>query len=280
MHDPMTADHATTSGPAESVRRRAGTLAAAAVVLAVAVSALHRAEPEPLPDFGGIERADELKSAFFQFLAPIVEAENARVLAQRDRLLELAAEVRDDRPLPVRERRWMGRLAAEYGLEWPGEQRSATVEALLRRVDVVPPSLALVQAAAESGWGRSRFAREGNNLFGQWCYVPGCGIVPDRRNQGAGHEVAAFDSVSHSVRRYINNLNSHPSYRPLRSIRADMRRRGEPPSALPLADGLIRYSERREDYVDEIKRIIRANRELIGQVIGETSAASALAGEA
>lgn len=244
-----------------------------AIVL-VALYALLRPETETLPDFTQFERVEERKEAFFGFLAPIVVSENQRVLEQRQQLLEIAPRVRDGERLSFLDRRWMRNLAAEYELSWPGESREETLTLLLRRVDVVPPPLALVQAAKESGWGRSRFARLGNNLFGHWCYARGCGIVPARRNSDAAHEVAAFDSVRDSVRRYLNNLNTHPSYLPLRRIRQAEREAGLQPRALPLADGLIRYSERREAYVEEIKQIIRANRDIIGQVMNGPSTAA------
>jgi Bax protein len=250
-----------------------------AIVL-VAAYALLRPEPETLPDFTAYERAEERKQAFFGFLAPIVASENERVLEQRRQLLEIAPGVTDGERLPFLDRRWMTNLAAEYELAWPGESREETLALLLRRVDTVPAPLALVQAAKESGWGRSRFARQGNNLFGHWCYARGCGIVPSRRNTDAAHEVAAFDSVRESVRRYINNLNTHPSYLPLRRIRHDEREAGLQPRALSLADGLIRYSERRGAYVEEIKQIIRANRELIGQAMNEGASAGASAAAA
>lgn len=245
-------------------------------IILVALYALLRPEADTaLPDFGEIERVEERKTAFFGFLAPIVAAENERVLKQRQHLLEIAPKVNEEQRLGLLDRRWMKKLAAEYELAWPGESREETLELLLRRVDSVPAPLALVQAAKESGWGRSRFARLGNNLFGHWCYSPGCGIVPERRNSGAGHEVAAFDSVRESVRRYINNLNSHSSYLPLRRIRQAERQAGRQPGALTLADGLIRYSQRREAYVAEIKQIIRANRDVIEQAIdGSTGAAA------
>ncbi|WP_376694194.1 glucosaminidase domain-containing protein [Wenzhouxiangella sp. EGI_FJ10409] len=249
----------------------AGEGAALLAMVLVALWAVLRPAPEVLPDFSEIERADVLKASFFEFLAPIVASENERVFDQRRTLLEIAPEVDDGRPLPLLDRHWMRKLSAEYELDWPGDSREETLALLQRRVDVVPEPLALVQAAKESGWGRSRFARQGNNLFGHWCYVRGCGIVPSRRNQDAAHEVAAFDSVRHSVRRYINNLNTHPSYLPLRRIREAEREANVEPRALSLADGLIRYSERREAYVEEIKQIIRSNRELIRRAMGEAS---------
>lgn len=247
----------------------AGTAVAALVFFAAV--ALYRPTPQPLPDFSHLQDATERKTAFFEFLAPLVAEQNERVRGQRERLLEVAPRVSDGERLGWSDRRWIRDLAAEYELNWPGDSREQTLELLIRRVDVVPVPLALVQAATESGWGRSRFARDGNNLFGQWCYTAGCGIVPGRRAETATHEVAAFESVSESVRRYINNLNTHRSYLPLRIIREALRGRGERPGALALADGLIRYSERREAYVTEIKQVIRANRPLIDRVLaGET----------
>ncbi|RFF29814.1 glucosaminidase domain-containing protein [Wenzhouxiangella sediminis] len=284
MNEETEASRATRNkGPRLAPRQPSRWASEGVVVLAivlVAGYALLRPAPETLPDFNAFERVEERKQAFFGFLAPIVVSENERVLEQRRQLLEIAPRVADGERLPFLDRRWMKNLAAEYELAWPGESREETLALLLRRVDTVPAPLALVQAAKESGWGRSRFARQGNNLFGHWCYARGCGIVPSRRNTDAAHEVAAFDSVRESVRRYINNLNTHPSYLPLRRIRLDEREAGRRPQALSLADGLIRYSERREAYVEEIKQIIRANRELIGQAMNDDSAASASAAAA
>ncbi len=227
-----------------------------------------RPSTEPLPDFSVIENIDERKTAFFSYLAPIVVEENKRVLAQRARLLELSEQLSEDSYSPL-QRRWLRQLAAEYELEWPGESREQTMATMLRRVDAVPASLALIQAAKESGWGQSRFAVEGNNLFGHWCYSPGCGIVPAQRSAEATHEVAAFDSVTQSVERYINNLNTHPSYQPLRDLRQTDRLSGKPLNGLALADGLVLYSERRGDYVRDIKQMLLANQALIEQAIGD-----------
>lgn len=242
-------------------------VALAAMVPVIALAILLWPDPDRLPDFGEINQVENRKQAFFEYLAPMIEAENARVLAQRERLLELAERIEAGESPGWLERRRLRQLADEYEVPWNDEVTDVVLATLKQRVDRVPVALALVQAAAESGWGRSRFAVEGNNLFGQWCYTPGCGMVPGRRTEGAGHEVASFGSVRDSVRRYINNLNTHPAYTPLREIRAVMRSEGERPHALRLADGLIRYSERRQDYVDEIKNVIRVNQPIIEKVL-------------
>ena len=98
---------------------------------------------------------------------------------------------------------------------------------------------------------------EGNNLFGQWCYNPGCGIVPRRRLSDATHEVQKFDSISDAIASYLNNLNSHRQYDMLRTIRADLKSNKLEVSGLALAEGLLFYSERRQEYVDEVKAMIR-----------------------
>lgn len=247
-------------------------LAAAGVVvgLGAVLALLVSQSPQRLPDFSTISDVPERKQAFFEFLAPIVEAENERVMEQRERLLALAERIRAGDKLGWLDRRWLDNLAEAYEVSWDRDfsepERLEAIVKLERRVDMVPVPLALVQAATESGWGRSRFATEGNNLFGHWCYVPGCGLVPARRNEEAVHEVAAFDSVSDAVSRYLYNLNTHAAYAPLRVIRARMRQQGKSPTAMALADGLLLYSERREEYVDEIKTVIRVNRPIIAQV--------------
>lgn len=222
---------------------------------------------QPLPEFATIEDTVELKQRFFEYLAPQVEAENQRVLEQRERLLEIAVEIEAGGSPGWLDRRWLRNLAREYEVEWPSETPGEALETLKRRVDKVPVPLALVQAATESGWGRSRFAVEANNLFGHWCYVPGCGLVPEARRAGARHEVAEFSSVRHAVSRYLHNLNTHEAYLPLRVLRAAQRAEGEVPRAGVLVDGLLQYSERREAYVEEIRSTIDFNRPLIERVI-------------
>ena len=126
------------------------------------------------------------------------------------------------------------------------------------RVDTVPASLVLAQAANESAWGTSRFARRANNFFGVWCFTPGCGITPNRRDAGKTHEVRRYKSVQASVNHYIRMINTNNAYRELREIRAELRDENRV-NGLGLADGLLRYSERGPAYVRELKQMIRYN---------------------
>lgn len=131
------------------------------------------------------------------------------------------------------------------------------------RVDTIPENMVLIQAANETGWGSSRFAREGMNFFGQWCFKKGCGLVPQSRTKGLSHEVAVFKSVDDSVGAYMRNLNSNAAYGLLRSIRADLRAQGKPVKAEDLVYGLMHYSERQEAYIDELLEMLRHNNQYL-----------------
>ena len=134
---------------------------------------------------------------------------------------------------------------------------------LLRRVDIIPADLVLVQAANESAWGISRFAQQGFNFYGLWCFRTGCGFVPRQRERGAAHEVAKFKSLAHATYTYMRNLNRHPAYKHLRDIRNQLRLHQKPITGMALSEGLIQYSERGEDYIEELQQMIRFNRDLI-----------------
>lgn len=153
--------------------------------------------------------------------------------------------------------------ARDYGVEMSDVADTKAWNALLERVDEVPLRLVLAQSANESSWGNSRFAREGYNFFGQWCFTKGCGIVPSRRTPGLTHEVAKFASVNESVAAYLKNINTGRVYAGLRRIPADKRRAGEQPTAHDLAGGLVKYSERGDAYVKEIRAMIRVNYKLM-----------------
>lgn len=192
------------------------------------------------------------KRFFFEHLAIVIDAENTRILALRAKL----EDARENEDVGS----WIADVAADYGMEeWTPKSWSA----LLARVDTVPVPLALIQAAKESSWGRSRFAQEGNNLFGQWCFTKGCGLVPKKRAAGATHEVQAFGSINHAIRAYLNNINSHRAYRDLRKIRARARAAGKTASSIDLARTLLSYSERGQAYVDELVKLINSNRKFM-----------------
>lgn len=199
---------------------------------------------------------DDKKSLFFRALLPLVLAENARILERRAFLETVFAGGRLDPDSQAG--RLVRRIAERYQVS--GDINDPAVrELLLRRVDIVPPALVLAQAANESGWGSSRFAREANNLFGIWTWNPAAGLVPESRPEGAEYYVRVYPDVRSSIRGYLHNINVGHAYRELRQLRAEMRAAGIPLDPLVLAGGLDRYSTRGEDYVAEIRSMISGN---------------------
>lgn len=210
----------------------------------------------PMPDFSNFNDPQARKQAFFQWLTPYIERENRRIESARQRILALrAAGKLNDTQLE-----WLADTAADYDVAPVDPHSSRFWELLLRRVDVVPVSLTLAQAANESGWGTSRFAIKANNLFGEWCFSRGCGIVPADRSPGQFHEVRKFSSVSDSVRSYLHNLNTHHAFVGLRRKREALREQEQKLEGSQLVEGLLRYSARGEAYVQSIWSMIHYNR--------------------
>ena len=214
-------------------------------------------DSSPLPDFTQYADVNAKKQAFFAYLQPVVAVNNQRILDDRARLAALANT--SDEALSRANRRFLAGLVDRYEIDTAASSEDQRAE-LMVRLDTVPMSLALAQAAMESAWGTSRFAREGNNLFGQWCYTKGCGLVPLRRDAGSSHEVEKFRTVSDAVSSYLRNINSHRAYAGLRKDRAQLRATGNAVTGYKLAEGLVDYSELREAYVKEIQAVIRINK--------------------
>ena len=217
---------------------------------------------ERLPDFSTYATTAEKKAAFFEYLRPRVETALAEVKAERARLVAIEEKWSQRGKLSRGDAKWLRQRAAAYGLELDPKVAVAMTDltAIKTRMDVVPVSLVLAQASLESAWGSSRFAREGNNLFGMRCYTRGCGLVPRRRAAGATFEVTRFDSLAECFAAYVHNLNTHEAYGELRRLRAKSRREGTALSGYRLAPGLVRYSEEGWDYVGKIQSFIRSNR--------------------
>lgn len=208
-----------------------------------------------LPDFAAITDVRQKKRAFFNYMEPLVEQENRRLTGLRNQIQLIQEQAR----ISEAQQQWLWDLARNYRVDSNGQFDQAFFQELLTRVDIIPVSLALAQAANESAWGTSRFAVEGNNLFGQWCFSEGCGIVPSGRPEGARYEVKKFASVAESVQAYIHNLNTHPKYQEMRQLRRVKRERLEPLTGRTLAEGLYAYSIRGEAYIDELVMMIDKN---------------------
>jgi len=209
------------------------------------------------------------KALFYRLMLPLVMHANSMVETLREGLIAAKADYSRHGRVSDQQLALIRRVALllpdmttekadALGADDAGLE--AMIDDLLYRVDIVPAGLALGQAAYESGYGTSRFAVEGNSLFGQWTYG-GDGIEPreQRRDSKGDHRIKAFDWPFDSVRGYFINLISHRAYEDFRRLRAELRAAGQPLDSMTLADGLLRYSERGQDYVDALKGIMRVN---------------------
>ncbi len=199
-------------------------------------------------DILAVDDGDLRKSLFLKAALPLVLLVNETIAAERRRLVELRQKMAAGLGLDADEGAWLADLALRY------RAAPERLDDLMARVDVVPPSLALAQAAAESGWGTSRPAREDNALFGEMAWAAELG-----RFREPSYIVRPFDDLYNGVRAYADNLNSHPAYAEFRLRRAQMRGEGGEPDGYRLALTVRLYSERRDDYIDELRRIIRVN---------------------
>lgn len=203
-------------------------------------------------DMAALRDARLRKQVFVSIVLPLVLRANTRLRADRQRIEQLRTHVATGRTLRARDGRWLDGMAVRY------RTRPRNFSELLRRVDIVPPQLAVAQAAQESGWGTSRFARTGNALFGQ--HAP-TGSKPSDKTiaarQAAGVSMQAFDSLYRSVTGYMENLNSHAAYKALRSARATMRAQGGPIDAFKLVGALGAYSEEGHLYIERLSALMR-----------------------
>lgn len=206
-----------------------------------------------LPDFTQYTNVKEKKQAFFGFLRPLAEQANIQVLRLREELSHIHPQ-----RITKQQAQRLKRLAKTYKIKT--EDSAEQLGLLLRKIQIIPESLVLAQAANESAWGTSRFAVEGNNLFGQWCFKAGCGLVPSGRPEGAKYEVRLFKTPQDSVSAYVRNLNSHGGYIDLRKIRECLLTSQQEVTGRALASGLLHYSSRGIEYINEIKQLIRVNR--------------------
>ena len=213
----------------------------------------------PLPNFSSFKNVKEKKEQFFQFMLPKIRLANTKIRVERSSLQDVFDRNKDELILTGADRKFLGTLKLKYKIT---EELGAldSINALLTKIDEVPASLVLAQSANESGWGTSRFAIEARNMFGIWCFREGCGIKPLQRAAGKKYEVAKYETIQASVEAYMLNINSHPAYRELRRIRSEARADNSYLSGMALAEGLETYSARGEQYVKEIKQLIRINK--------------------
>ena len=202
------------------------------------------------------------KRLFFRLIAPIALRINELILDDRVRAKELTNRLALGQSVTPDDQAWLTELAVKYKvLQSTSEPLDSNALAeLLMRVDVVPPSLALAQAADESGWGTSRFAEQGNSLFGQWAWGKGLKPTGQRTSEFGDQRIAAFGTTAQAAYAYALNLNTQHAYHDLRLRRADLRRQKQRISGSVLAETLLHYSERGPAYVHDLEALIKNNR--------------------
>jgi len=179
----------------------------------------------------------------------LIVAENGKILDDRFKLNKITSK----KSTSDEEKQWLRQKFLEYKV------KKGSIEELKNRMDIIPTSIALAQAAKESGWGTSRFARDGNALFGQWTYDDNSGLLPLGREEGEKHLIKSFPSLRESVKSYMRNINSHRAYSSFRKTRSEFRENNMKMNYFKLVDGLKPYAES-PNYTDIIKKIIETNK--------------------
>ena len=200
-------------------------------------------------DLDNLQNSRLKKETFIKIVLPLIVAENERILADRKKLNKISGK----KFTSDLEKKWIKQKLLEYKV------KKGNINDLLTRMDIIPTSIALAQAAKESGWGTSRFALEGNALFGQWTWS-GDGIAPLERESNKNHKILKFPILRASVKAYQNNLNTHKSYVKFREKRSIMRDKKRSISGLELTDTLKNYAQTGTEYTKILNQIIRQNR--------------------
>ena len=195
-----------------------------------------------------IENTSKRKEFFIQIVLPLILKENSNIKIDRKRLFSIINKSNNT----DLEKKWLERKYKQYGIP------SKDLSTLKIRMDEIPVSLALAQAAKETGWGTSRFAQEGNALFGQWTWS-GEGLKPKDADKNEGHKVMKFNVLQASVRAYQRNLNTHATYKEFRKERAKLRDDGKPLDSMRLSEFLNKYAETGNQYVEVLQKIIKQN---------------------
>lgn len=200
----------------------------------------------------GIDKIDNItdrKKLFIKVILPLIIYENNQIDEDRDFLNQILRE----KNITPEESQWLDKKFTEYKVS------NKNIEELKVKMDIIPPSIALAQAAYESGWGTSRFAMEGNSLFGVRTWQKGKGMVPLERDEQSNFEVKSFKIIRASISAYKKNLNTHASYKEFREARAEQRNKKNKISGLELAKFLDKYSEIGYEYADRLQKIIQQN---------------------
>ncbi len=201
--------------------------------------------PNEIKNIGNTKKR---KNMFIKIVLPLIVKENSKIRVDRKRLFTI---LNKNSNTDI-EKKWLEKKYKQYGV------RQNDLSTLKIRMDEIPVSLAIAQAAKETGWGTSRFALKGNALFGQWTWS-GEGLKPKNAEEGKDHKVMKFHSLRLSVRAYLRNLNTHSSYKNLRRVRTELRNQNKELDSLILAKHLDKYAETGNQYIEVLQKIIEQN---------------------
>ena len=199
-------------------------------------------------DLRKLKSTQKKKDTFIKIVMPLILDENNKILENRKKLFKILGKQNNSRG----ERVWLKRRFEDYGI------KNEDVTELKIRMDIIPVSIAIAQAAKESGWGTSRFALEGNAMFGQWTWGKK-GISPLKKEKNKDHKILKFPILRSSVKAYKNNLNTHNGYKEFREKRADLRRKNKKISGVVLVQYLYNYAATGPEYTKILKKIIEQN---------------------
>jgi Bax protein len=198
-------------------------------------------------DLNTIKSVKEKKETFLQILLPLIVAENAKIKKDREYLLKIIKKNDSEKKT-----KWLNKKYKTYKI------KKKNINELVDRIDIIPTSIALAQAAKESGWGTSRFALEGNAIYGQWTWS-GDGIEPLEKTKNQNHKILKFPLLRASVKAYITNLNTHQGYKSFRAKRADLRKQNKKLAGLELIHELKNYAQTGKEYTKILEQIIKQN---------------------
>ncbi|MBO6487143.1 MAG: glucosaminidase domain-containing protein [Pelagibacteraceae bacterium] len=199
-------------------------------------------------DLDRLKNTKKKKDTFIKIVMPLILDENNKILENRKKLFKILSKSTNS----MGEKRWLKRRFKEYGI------KKGDITELKVRMDIIPPSIAIAQAAIESGWGTSRFALEGNAMFGQWTWSKN-GIEPTEKSKNQNHKILKFSMLRSSVKAYKNNLNTHNGYKEFREKRAELRKNNKKISGLKLVNYLYNYAATGKEYTKSLKRTIDQN---------------------
>jgi len=199
-------------------------------------------------DLNKIKNTQTKKDTFIKIVMPLILDENDKILEDRKKLFKILGKQSNT----MGEKVWLKRRFKDYEIE------KEDIAELKLRMDIVPTSIAIAQAAKESGWGTSRFALEGNAMYGQWTYGDE-GIEPSQKDNSKDHKILKFPMLQSSVKAYMKNLNTHRGYKEFRSERAELRKKNKNISGVNLVGYLYNYAQTGTEYVKTLKKIIEQN---------------------